>query len=165
MQENRGFFPSGPLHYKEARFRELTRDFGKFRVLYDGYWTRFRWKNSDWDRRCRFEEASRLSSLPECARYCWKLLMFRREPEDVWESMEYLLPLISGGEISSMKHNADRLTGIGPDGYVMVLYTWGEDQRNRVKKTLHATGFTNVPWRRGCKEFERRFGPWRNWFT
>jgi hypothetical protein len=164
VQEKRRSFPSSPLHYKEARLRELARDFGKFRVLYDGYWTRFRWKASDWDQQCRFEEALQLSSLPVCARYCWKLLMFRRKPEDIWESMEYVLPLISRGEISCMKHDADRLIDIGADGYVMVIYTWGEEQRDAVKQRLHATGFTSIPWRRGCKAFERRFGHWKTWF-
>jgi hypothetical protein len=79
--------------------------------------------------------------------------------------MEYVLPLISQGEISCMKHNADRLIDIGAHGYVMVIYTWGEEQRDAVKLKLHATGFKSVPWRRGCKAFVMRFGPWRTWFT
>jgi hypothetical protein len=164
IQEQRGFFPLTLLRYKEARSRERSRDFGEFRALYDGYWTRFRWINSDWDQRCKFEEALQLPSVPECARHCWKLLMFRRKPEDVWESMNYVLPLISRGEISTMKHNADRQIDIGADGYVIVIYTWGEEQRDTVKRKLQATGFTSIPWRRGCKAFERRFGHWRTWF-
>jgi hypothetical protein len=164
IQEKRGGFPSRLLLYKEARLHEVANDFGEVRVLYDGYWTRFRWKNSDWNQRCNFEEVSQLPSLPECARYCWKLLMFRRKPEDVWESMEYVLPLISRGEINSMKHNADRPIDIGADGYVMVIYTWGEEERDAAKQKLRAAGFTSIPWRIGCKAFESRFGHWKTWF-
>jgi mRNA degradation ribonuclease J1/J2 len=43
--------------------------------------------------------------------------------------------------------------------YVIVIYTWGEDQRDKLKQRLRETGFTNIPWRRGCKAFEEQFGP------
>jgi hypothetical protein len=45
-----------------------------------------------------------------------------------------------------------------------VIYNWEQDQRDRLKRRLHQVGFTNIPWRRGCKAFEQRWGPWRDWF-
>jgi len=162
--EKRRLFSSELLKGKQVPPMIVEKDFRDFKVIYDGYWTRFRSKSYDWDNRCRFEEIMRLPSLPECARYCWKLLMFRRRPQEVWESVVLLLPLLSQDEIQSFKHNGDRLFDAQREGYVIVIYTWGEDQRDKLKQKLHRIGFTSVPWRRGCKAFEQRFGPWRTWF-
>jgi hypothetical protein len=142
----------------------VRADFGNYSVVFDGYWTRFRSRNSSWkDQKCRFEEAMKLPRLPECAEHCWKLLMFRKRSQEVWESMKYLLPLIRQGEIEALKHNGDRLLEEQRER-VIVIYTWGEAERNKLKQRLHGMGFTNIPWRRGCKAFEKRFGPWRTWF-
>lgn len=64
----------------------LQQEFDGFSVAYDGYWTRYR--VGDAPVRCQIPEnhLSGVNELPECARYCWKLLMFRRKPHDVEES-------------------------------------------------------------------------------
>jgi hypothetical protein len=48
--------------------------------------------------------------------------------------------------------------------YVIVIYTWGTEERDRLKAKLHSLGFTNVPYRGGCKMFEAEFGSWKQWF-
>lgn len=164
----------------------LVQEFDGFKVAYDGFWTRYR--RSDDPVRCQLPEDSvDLSVLPECARDCWKLLMFRRKPEDVEASVKLLIPLLKGGEVKSFKHNGDRrtlqeeldatdesrpayarkihLTRVEePTDYVIVIYTWGTEERDRLKARLHSIGFTNIPYRRGCKMFESRFGHWKQWF-
>jgi len=164
VEDKKRLFPSIPRSDNRGPLILFEEDFGHFQVAYDGYWTRFRSRSCDWDEQCRFEEAMQLPSLTECARYCWKLLMFRRRPQEVWESMGYLLPIISRGRIRSLKHDGDRLVDGEHQRYVIVVYTWGHHQRDTLKRELHAAGFTCIPWRRGCKAFEARFGPWRAWF-
>ena len=164
----------------------LEQEFDGFNVAYDGYWTFYR--RSDDPVKCELPEDSLdLSVLPECARYCWKLLMFRRKPEHVEASVKTLLPLLKSGEVKSFKHNGDRrtlqeqldatdelrpayarkirLTRVQePSDYVIVIYTWGTEERDRLKARLHSIGFTSIPYRRGCKMFEARFGSWKQWF-
>jgi hypothetical protein len=142
----------------------LEQEFDGFRVAYDGYWTRYR--VVDDPVRCQLpEDTSEITELPECARNCWKLLMFRRKPEDVEASVNLLIPLLRSGEIKSFKHNGDRQTAaLINETYVMVIYTWGIEERDRLKAKLHSIGFTNIPYRRGCKMFENRFGHWKQWF-
>lgn len=146
--------------------RVLEQEFDGFFVAYDGYWTRYR--KASYSVRCQIpEDVSSITDLPECARNCWKLLMFRRKPEDVEASVKLLLPLLKNGEIKSFKHNGDTeelesLKGKAP--YVIVIYTWGAKERDELKAKLHSLGFTNIPYRRGCKAFEKRFGHWKQWF-
>ena len=141
----------------------LEQEFEGFCVAYDGYWTRYRIVHAPV--RCKVSEdlLSGVNELPECARDCWKLLMFRRKPQDVEESVKFLLPLLETAEIKSFKHNGNAKTKVVPP-YVIVIYTWGTEERDRLKKKLHFIGFTNIPYRRGCKAFERRFGHWKKWF-
>jgi hypothetical protein len=163
IEEKRSFPPD--LSADEGgQIMPITEDFGNFLVAFDGHWTHFWSKDSQWEDRCRFEEAMELPRLPDCAQHCWKLLMFERRSEEVWESMERLLPFISQGEIEALKHSGDAVLSGGHQEYVIVIYTWGQDQRDKLKERLHQAGFTNIPWRRGCKAFEERFGPWRTWF-
>lgn len=89
--------------------------------------------------------------------------MFRESAEEVWQSTCILLSLLVKGEIQDLKHNGDRLFDEIRKGYVIVIYTWGEEERDRVKQKLRAVGFSDVPWRRGCKAFEQRFGHWKSW--
>jgi hypothetical protein len=162
----------------------LEQEFDGFRIMYDGYWTRYRAPN-DFERCQLPEDTLESSTLPECARNCWKLLMFRRKPEDE-ASVNLLIPLLKSVEIKSFKHNGDRrtlqeeldatdelrpayarrihLTKVKETTYVIVIYTWGTEERDKLKEKLHSIGFTNIPYRRGCKMFESRFGPWRQWF-
>jgi hypothetical protein len=70
--------------------------------------------------------------IQECARDCWKLLIFRKRSEEVWGSMEHLLPFISRGEIEALKHSGDRHVDREHQEYVIVIYTWGQDQRDRL---------------------------------
>lgn len=155
----------------------LKEEFGGFSVVYDGYWTRFR--VVDDSVRCQIpEDTSMITKLPECARNCWKLLMFRRKPEDIEASINLLIPLLKSGEIKSFKHNGDRgelkvvrydskkktLAPTNEEAYVIVIYTWGTEERDGLKAKLHSIGFTNIPYRRGCKMFEKNFGHWKQWF-
>lgn len=165
VKEKRHFFRPELLRKTQERPGAARIDFGDFAVAFDGYWTRLRSGNSKWEDRCRFEEVMDSPSLPQCAEYCWKLLMFRGSSEEVWTSMEYLLPIICRGEIKSLKHDGDRLVSGGYEQYVIVIYTWGQEERDKLKRALHSIGFTNIRWRRGCKAFEERFGPWRTWFN
>jgi hypothetical protein len=142
----------------------LEHEFDGFCVAYDGYWTRYR--VGDDLIRCQLpEDTSEISELPECARNCWKLLMFRREADDVEASVNLLIPLLKSGEIRSFKHNGDSQTAYrSNESYVIVIYTWGIEERDNLKAKLHSIGFTSIPYRRGCKMFESRFGHWKNWF-
>jgi len=142
----------------------LENEFDGLRVAYDGYWTRYR--VIDDPLRCQIpEDTSAITELPECARNCWKLLMFRKRHEDVEDSVNLLIPLLKSGEIKSFKHNGDsQTTALTNEMYVIVIYTWGAEERDRLKAKLHSIGFTNIPYRRGCKMFERRFGHWKQWF-
>lgn len=142
----------------------LEQEFDGFCVAYDGYWTRYRVVGDP--ARCQLpEDTSEIIELPECARNCWKLLMFRRKPEDVEASVKFLIPLLKNGEIKSFKHNGDSQTAaLTNEVYVIVIYTWGTEERDRLKAKLHSIGFTNIPYRRGCKMFESKFGHWRQWF-
>ena len=138
----------------------LGQEFDGFHVAYDGYWTRYRVVGNTI--RCQIpEETSMITELPECARDCWKLLMFRRKTEDIEASVALLIPLLKSGEIKSFKHNGDVRK---QDAYVIVIYTWGTEERDKLKAKLHSIGFTNIPYRRGCKMFESRFGHWKQWF-
>jgi hypothetical protein len=156
----------------------LEQKFDGFCVAYDGYWTRYR--IVDAPVRCQLpEDTSEITELPECARNCWKLLMFRRKLEDVEASVRLLIPLLKSGEIKSFKHNGDvgkelkvlryddkrkALVPTSETAYVIVSYTWGTEERDRLKAKLHSIGFTNIPYRRGCKMFESKFGHWKQWF-
>lgn len=141
----------------------LEQQFDGFYVAYDGYWIRYR--VVDAPVRCQIPEdlLSGVKELPECARHCWKLLMFRRKPQDVDESVKFLLPLLETAEIKSFKHNGNAKTVVVPP-YVIVIYTWGTEERDRLKAKLHSVGFKNIPYRKGCKAFEKRFGHWKQWF-
>jgi hypothetical protein len=151
---------------KTAPFKgkPLKRQFEGFSVIYDGYWTRY--KITDAPIRCHFpEEISETLKLPECARNCWKLLMFRRKREDVQSSVDKLIPMLKKREIVSFKHNGDcHEADLNTGSFVIVIYTWGTRDRDRLKAKLHSAGFVNIPYRRGCKMFEIRFGHWKNWF-
>jgi hypothetical protein len=142
----------------------IEQEFDGFRVAYGGYWTRYR--VVDDPIRCQLpEDTSEIAELPECARNCWKLLMFRRKPEDIEASVNLLIPLLKSGEIKSFKHNGDSQTAIpSNEPYVIVIYTWGTEERDSLKTKLHSLGFTSIPYRRGCKMFESRFGHWKQWF-
>jgi hypothetical protein len=155
----------------------LEQEFDGFCVAYDGYWTRYRVVNDSV--RCQLpEDSSDINELPECARNCWKLLMFRRKPEDIEASVKLLIPLLKSGEIKSFKHNGDvgklrplryndeekKLAPTNEAAYVIVIYTWGIEERDGLKAKLHSIGFTSIPYRRGCKMFESRFGHWKQWF-
>jgi len=139
----------------------LEQGFDGFCVAYDGYWTRYRAVGDPV--RCQLPEGtSAISEIPDCARNCWKLLMFRRKPGDVQASVNPLISLLKSGEIKSFKHNGDSQTATLP--HVIVIYTWGTEERDRLKAKLHSIGFTSIPYRRGCKMFESRFGHWKQWF-
>jgi hypothetical protein len=138
----------------------LEQNFDGFSVAYDGYWTRYRIASDLL--RCQFAEGS--SKLPGCARYCWKLLVFRRKPEQVAECVSLLFPLLKSGEIKSFKHNADTALDPSRENYVLVIYTWGIEERDRLKAKLYSTGLTDISYRRGCKMFEKQFGHWKQWF-
>jgi hypothetical protein len=141
----------------------LKQEFDGFCVAYDGYWTRYR--VADDLGRCQIPEESEIKELPECAENCWKLLMFRRKPDDVVTSVNLLIPLLKSGEIRSFKHNGDAQTAaLSNEPYVIVIYTWGIEERDMLKAKLHSVGFTSIPYRRGCKMFETKFGHWKNWF-
>jgi len=150
----------------DLRGPALEQEFDGFYVAYDGYWTRYQAVN--YSVRCQVpEDTSNTPNLPQCARNCWKLLMFRRKPEDVEASVRLLLPILKSGEIKSFKHNGDASkleTLKGKAAYVIVIYTWGTKERDKLKAKLHSLGFTNIPYRRGCKAFEKRFGHWKGWF-
>jgi hypothetical protein len=153
------------LDFAKASVRNgvgLEQDFDGFFVAYDGFWTRHR--IADDVVRCQLpEDTAAIKQLPDCARDCWKLLMFRKEPKDVEDSVNLLFPLLKNDEIRSFKHNAD--AALDPDNdYVIVIYTWGIEERDSLKAKLHSLGFTNIPYRRGCKMFESRFGHWKQWF-
>lgn len=159
------------LEYAKASIKEsivLEQEFNGFRVAYDGYWTRYSVVNDDF--RCQLPEDSlEIDRLPECARHCWKLLIFTRKPEDTEASVKLLLPFLKSGEVKCFKHNGNvdnrkTLTPVNDAPFVIVIYTWGIEERDRLKAKLHAIGFTNIPYRRGCKMFERRFGHWKQWF-
>jgi len=112
--------------------------------------------------------------------------MFRRKPEDIETSVKFLISLLKSGEIKSFKHNGNRrtlqeeldatdekrpayarkihLTTANEGAYVIVIYTWGTEERDRLKAKLHSIGFTNIPYRRGCRMFESQFGHWKQWF-
>jgi hypothetical protein len=142
----------------------LEQEFDGFCVAYNGYWTRYR--IVDAPVRCQLpEDTSEITELPECARNCWKLLMFRRKPEDVEASVRLLIPLLKSGEIKSFKHNGDSHRTVSTkEAYVIVIYSWGTEERDKLKAKLHSIGFTNIPYRRGCKMFESKFGHWKQWF-
>jgi hypothetical protein len=163
----------------------LAQDFDSFKVIYDGFWTRY--MRDDDPVTCQLpEDSADVSVLPECARKCWKLLMFRQKPEEVEASVKLLIPLLNSGELKSFKHNGDRrtlqehldatdelrptyarrihLTRVQESSYVIVIYTWGIEERDKLKAKLHSLGFTNIPYRRGCKMFEAHFGSWKQWF-
>jgi len=137
--------------------------FGNFYIRFDGYWTYFRHESDHHAELCKFEEAMGLDVLPDCARYCWKVLLFSNNSKDVEKSIEILLPLLKKGEITVFKHNGDRLFFVGRE-FVIVMYTWGTQERDNLKAKLHSLGFKNVPYRLGCKAFETRFGHWKTWF-
>jgi hypothetical protein len=46
--------------------------------------------------------------------------MFRKTSEKVWESMEHLLPFISGGEIETLKLSGERPLDREHQEYVIV---------------------------------------------
>jgi hypothetical protein len=89
--------------------------------------------------------------------------MFRKEPKDIEDSVNLLFPLLKNGEIKNFKHNAHTALGPGKD-YVIVIYTWGIEERDRLKAKLNSIGFASIPYRRGCKMFESQFGHWKQWF-
>ncbi len=60
-------------------------------------------------------------------------------------------------------HNGDCL-GNAKDGFVIVIYTEGTAERDTLKSKLHSIGFTSIPYRRGCKAFETKFGHWKQWY-
>ena len=144
----------------------LEQRFHGFHVAYDGYWTRYR--TPDHLVRCQVpENKSSITDLPECARKCWKLLMLKGTPENVETSVRFLLSLLKSGEIKSFKHNRDASKPQSPKGkatYVIVIYTWGMEERDELKAKLHSLGFTSITYRRGCNAFEKRFGHWKEWF-
>lgn len=144
----------------------LEQKFHGFSVAYDGYWTRYR--SPDHVVRCQVtENTSGITDLPECARKCWKLLMFRSKQENVETSVRLLLSLLKSGEIKSFKHNRDAAKPKSPKDkatYVIVIYTWGTEERDGLKAKLHSLGFNSIPYRRGCEAFEKRFGHWKEWF-
>jgi len=156
------------LKYAKTSINEnevLEQKFEGFHVAYDGYWTRYRVIGNSV--RCQIsEDVLDITELPECARNCWKLLMFRKRPEDIETSIKLLIPLLKNGEIKSLKHNGDSAikTLKNEADYVIVFYTWGIEDRDRLKVKLHSIGFTNIPYRRGCKMFEISFGHWKQWF-
>jgi len=139
----------------------IEQGFGDFCVAYDSYWTRYKVK--DYVSKCIVPEDRKSDVLPKCAEHCWKLLMFRKKPEDIDESLDSLLPLLKDGEIKNFKHNGERLVETKLD-YVIVIYTWGVKERDNLKAKLHSLGFTSIPYRRGCKSFEKNFGHWKTWF-
>jgi len=139
----------------------IEQDFGAIMVGYDGYWTRYRAKGCV--PRCVIPEDRQTDVLPKCAEHCWKLLMFRKKPEDIDKSVDSLLPLLKEGEIKSFKHNGERTVETKLD-YVIVIYTWEVEERDTLKAKLHSLGFQNIPYRRGCKSFEKNFGHWKTWF-
>jgi hypothetical protein len=138
------------------------KKFDTFFIAYDSYWTYYHCNLVSV--RCKVpEDTLSLTTLPDCAKNCWKLLMFRRKPEEVKTSVNLLMPLLRNGEISSFKHNSDCLQQVS-DGYVIVIYTVGVAERDNLKAKLQSIGFKNIPYRRGCKSFEQKFGPWRQWY-
>lgn len=139
----------------------IEQDFGGIMVGYDGYWTRYEVK--DYASKCIVPEDRQITVLPECARHSWKLLMFRKKPEYVNKTTDILIPLLKKGEIKSFKHNGERTVKAELD-YVVVIYTWRVDERDILKAKLHSLGFRNIPYRRGCKSFEKKFGHWKTWF-
>lgn len=139
----------------------IEQDFEDLSVGYDGYWTRYKVK--DYVSKCTVPEDRQINVLPECARHCWKLLMFRKKPEDVNKTADFLLPFLKEGEIKSFKHNGERTVETKLD-HVIVIYTWGLEERDTLKAKLHSLGFQNIPYRRGCKSFEKNFGHWKTWF-
>ena len=145
--------------------KALKKQFEGFSIIYDGYWTRY--KITDAPLRCQLpEEPSELLVLPECARNCWKLLMFRRKREEVQTSVDLLTPMLKEGEIKALKHNGGcHEADLPTDSFVIVIYTWGTEERDELKAKLHSNGFTSIPYRRGCKMFESRFGHWKQWFN
>lgn len=116
----------------------LEQEFDGFCVAHDGYWTIYRIVNDTV--RCQLpEDTSNITELPDCARNCWKLLMFRRKPEDVETSVKFLIPLLRSGEIKSFKHNGDRQSAVSTnETYVIVIYTWETEDRDRLKAKLHS---------------------------
>jgi hypothetical protein len=148
--------------FAKHRLPPVGKEFGELRVAYDGDWTYYRRKDAPI--RCKFpEDAANLNELPDCAKDCWKLLMFRRKTTDVNSSVQLLIPLLKSGDIKSFKHNGDCL-GDAKDGFVIVIYTEGTAERDTLKAKLHSTGFTSIPYRRGCKAFETKFGHWKQWY-
>jgi len=72
---------------------------------------------------------------------------------------------IASSEIKIFKNNGDSRRAVSPNEvYVIVIYTWGTEERDRLKTKLHSIGFTKIPYRRGCKMFESKFGHWKQWF-
>jgi hypothetical protein len=142
----------------------FEQEFDGFNVTYSGYWTRYR--VVDDPIKCQLpEDTSEITELPDCAMNCWKLLMFRRKPEDVEASVKLLLPLLKSGEIKCFKHNGDsQIANLSNESFVIVIYTWGIEERDTLKAKLHSIGFTSIPYRRGCKMFESKFGHWKQWF-
>ena len=148
--------------FAKHRLPPVGKTFGELKVVYDGEWTYYR--RLDAPVRCKFpEDTANLTALPDCAKECWKLLMFRRKTEEIDAFANLLFPLLKSGDIKSFKHNGNSLE-LPPDGYVIVIYTWGTAERDTLKAKLHATGFTSIPYRRGCKAFERKFGHWKHWY-
>jgi len=148
----------------QLKGKALRKQFESFSIIYDGYWTRY--KLNDAPLRCQLpEETSELLKLPECARNCWKLLMFRRKREEVQTSVDLLIPMLKNGEIEAFKHNGDcHEEDLPTESFVIVIYTWGTKERDELKEKLHSQGFRSIPYRRGCKMFESSFGHWKQWF-
>jgi len=155
------------LEFAQASVKKnvtLEQEFDGSCVAYNSNWTRYRIVEAPV--RCQLPEGtSEITELPQCARNCWKLLMFMGKPEDVEVSVKLLIPLLKSGEIKSFKHNAYRQRAVSTnEAHVIVIYTWGTEERDRLKAKLHSVGFTNIPYRRGCKIFESKFGHWKQWF-
>jgi len=139
----------------------VEEDFGAFLVRYDGHWMQYKVKG--FVEKCLVTEDQQVKALPECAKYCWKLPMFKKSQREVNEVVGLLLPLLKEKKIRSFKHDAERSIGTGA-GYIIVLYAWGEKERDSLKERLQSLGFAGLECRRGCEGFEKKFGNWKNWF-
>jgi hypothetical protein len=93
---------------------------------------------------------------------CWKVLVFKDAVTDFEQVKSYLL--------EGAKQDTRWLGKFRRDDALAVVYSTSEPQRNAMKGKIY-TDLKNagllkkdfLPYRRGCKAFEKVLGPWREW--
>jgi len=101
-----------------------------------------------------WEEVERLGRPGQIAKSCWKVLLFPDKVSDYNAAVSKIVRAIERQGKYRGKYSED----------VLVIYTSSTEERDELRSWLgRLLGGVNLPYRMGCKMYEGRFGPWREW--